>query len=997
MYYKFRFFIFHFLILLILNRTLELSSEIIEYILPDDCKVNEYFDGSSLSCIQCEVEKNLEPSENRLTCECNKKSRLIGFKNGFPICELCKPGTIPTSDGKNCIPCKKNNETLACSCSANQIRVERNLTGELLETVECLPCSINAYPSTDGKCLPCNDIKYSKLTKCNCPPESHMKINQYCFPKNYSYWPELYNSYFVNFQNESIESYYLRMNLQLATYLCKDENKTECENLTNMCALTLYANEAACNVLRLKPDSLFYKQEEAFSVVNSRNISQQYNLYKNSNKSKLHIKVVKYSLEGTFESIDVPYIFKMLLNIRFGVNTHKQQKLMAKELKNMKMEFLEPYLVYNDESKQFLHPLPILVKQINKNIENVSEWQLVKRFFLVDSVTGLQTIKNSLNGSFQPDFELSGLRYLKSLEIIINVQSKEDRGKILPPLLIIHYEEITQKQILNDEEVLIDVKVSFVVPEQDVKKVVQITVAILSTFAVMLSILKTWSYYKRNFAKKFDVSLLLCFLLNCMSFIGNVLLLVSMSTCICAFIFYKGQTVLHIPLPNKADEMTIHICTIMAFCFKTVELIANLRRQWNVNLIFIDWEQPKSIYTPMEYCSPRTSLRKLFKNKLKVIDENGSERKKTKTPSKSRRKSEDGISSSRRPEVLPTGGEAEQKNLQKTPVSIWRSFFIVNEFYKIQTKRRISIMFQIVSTLFVLEVFGLKNWSIAVPELSIKNNCNAEMENNYTLRYGTGALVYVSLYMIQWLASISFYETYVRNRIHRFVDLCSTANISLFIFYFKYYGFYIHGRSVHGFADTDFETLMNDLKREEKNLCAHKGLIPGTIEQTFTVSVSTNFREIFDETWNLQNTEEKRFLRKQYIRALNWEKTIMVHVKIKKFLMDFIDHCFKDLDYVVKDKLFLEKLCDMERPPAGKSVFYRDNSHSFDCTAFYGSEWMLGTFEIALFVFVQALSENYVISLLINFIVSQFLMIINKWNVKRNLTKNTLIDNKFLM
>lgn len=56
----------------------------------------------------------------------------------------------------------------------------------------------------------------------------------------------------------------------------------------------------------------------------------------------------------------------------------------------------------------------------------------------------------------------------------INVQSKEDHGKILPPLLIIHYEEFTQKQILNNEEVLIDVKVSFVVPEQDVKKVVQV-------------------------------------------------------------------------------------------------------------------------------------------------------------------------------------------------------------------------------------------------------------------------------------------------------------------------------------------------------------------------------------------------------------------------------------------------------------------------------------------------------------------------------------------
>ena len=39
---------------------------------------------------------------------------------------------------------------------------------------------------------------------------------------------------------------------------------------------------------------------------------------------------------------------------------------MTKELKDTKMEFFEPYLVYNDESTEILHPLPILIKQINE-------------------------------------------------------------------------------------------------------------------------------------------------------------------------------------------------------------------------------------------------------------------------------------------------------------------------------------------------------------------------------------------------------------------------------------------------------------------------------------------------------------------------------------------------------------------------------------------------------------------------------------------------------
>ena len=96
------------------------------------------------------------------------------------------------------------------------------MTGELLETVACLPCSTNASPSIDRRvCLPCNDIKFNKFTNCDCPVESHVKINQYCFLKNHSYWPEAYDMYIVNFKDQTFESYYLRMNLQLAIYLCK--------------------------------------------------------------------------------------------------------------------------------------------------------------------------------------------------------------------------------------------------------------------------------------------------------------------------------------------------------------------------------------------------------------------------------------------------------------------------------------------------------------------------------------------------------------------------------------------------------------------------------------------------------------------------------------------------------------------------------------------------------------------------------------------------------
>lgn len=49
----------------------------------------------------------------------------------------------------------------------------------------------------------------------------------------------------------------------------------------------------------------------------------------------------------------------------------------------------------------------------------------------------------------------------------------------------------------------------------------------------------------------------------------------------------------------------------------------------------------------------------------------------------------------------------------------------------------------------------------------------------------------------------------------QFVDLCSMSNISVFIMSNAQFGFYIHGRSVHGKADADMQEICEMMKREE--------------------------------------------------------------------------------------------------------------------------------------------------------------------------------------
>ena len=46
--------------------------------------------------------------------------------------------------------------------------------------------------------------------------------------------------------------------------------------------------------------------------------------------------------------------------------------------------------------------------------------------------------------------------------------------------------------------------------------------------------------------------------------------------------------------------------------------------------------------------------------------------------------------------------------------------------------------------------------------------------------------------------------------------------------------YYIHGKSAHGFSDTDMATLLEQLQREADDLCGHRGLVPGSDHQVGT-------------------------------------------------------------------------------------------------------------------------------------------------------------------
>lgn len=200
------------------------------------------------------------------------------------------------------------------------------------------------------------------------------------------------------------------------------------------------------------------------------------------------------------------------------------------------------------------------------------------------------------------------------------------------------------------------------------------------------------------------------------------------------------------------------------------------------------------------------------------------------------------------------------KNLVYDGVSAWRNYFIANEWLKLTTKRKSSIFVQVVLFLCTFMVTWDDIQMIICKEfhakcdwyfqflfdldcsgiLPSKPHCRNHSADR-TLKLATGMLIYVGVYVAQRIVAV-LREKYVKNSIQQFVDICSIANVSVFTWLFESYGFYVHGRSPHGFSDTDMCSMMLQLRRAESNLCGRRGLMLTSEQQTYSFLVPRNVR-----------------------------------------------------------------------------------------------------------------------------------------------------------
>ncbi|EEC06070.1 hypothetical protein IscW_ISCW004722, partial [Ixodes scapularis] len=144
------------------------------------------------------------------------------------------------------------------------------------------------------------------------------------------------------------------------------------------------------------------------------------------------------------------------------------------------------------------------------------------------------------------------------------------------------------------------------------------------------------------------------------------------------------------------------------------------------------------------------------------------------------------------------------------------------------------------------------------------------------------------------------------------------------------------------------------LRREEEDLCGHRGLLPDTEQQTFQMALPASVYEQYCRmrrplTMYTQAPDRIQIADGHLSRA-NIDTVVNTYNIVTKFLSAFLDHSLKDIDYTVKDRTLFEKLLDIEfSDVVDRGFFYNDNGHSFDAVIYHGHELTLVIFDMLMF------------------------------------------------
>ncbi|KAF7691901.1 meckelin [Silurus meridionalis] len=951
----------------------------ISFLQPTDCGVQQLFDISSLTCVKCGP--NQVSSKSGLSCECQKGFKILSSNGGSITCQKCAdPKSGVTQDGYECISCPGGlGEDGRCQCPGGSVLVERNVNGIPLQEALCEFCNGTdpAFSSPDTKgnrCVRCQESFISTSQSCECG--SNYMAGGMCFPPSNLPSQVQTTINFAQLGLAVVSSWLVSFLYSSAAACLLFTNRTACQALGNMCVMNMHSSSSisndACGLFntiyrataaqgnnqdnpywRSNLPWLYYGEQPGLAsrVLQTEPLPVGFS-FKGANKNtNIGLLAAVYTVQGEFlrwENLGRKYlqlcpdtITRLQAAYTFGT-AYKQNCVLS--VSDLLAAYPEPlfYDIFmaqqNSAGDTRLVPVPILNLNLQLNSQFINQASNMNSWYLTRRLLVVDTLSGR-EMSVTPRV----IRVANNLKLRFQLVPNTQNGQVYPPLVTVSYTDI----LITDQAkqtVAVSFSLEYEMDQNDAQVKTDIALGVLGGVAVVYSLLKTASWKRRIASPIVDVKTILKFLLFYAGDLANIFFFITMGTGLYWLIFYKAQQFVSVLLPLPAEEDRFVIYVGCAFALKAVQFLHELWLQMSVDIFFIDWERPRS--------------------------------------SKSSK---------------PVEGCGEGKSAAPT-VSIWRTYFVANEWNEIQTIRKINPTFQIISVLFFLEVVSFSSLALRDPSSELQRNTEEYIPDySRILRYGVAAAMWLSIGFIQIIFFSVFYDRFVEDKIRQFVDLCSISNVSVLLLSLRCFGYYIHGRSVHGHADTNMEEMNLNLKKEAENLCGQRGLAPNSDIQTFQISITSRLRAQYDrilEPLNRSNGPSRLI----DASPNPFEQNTRAYHTMNRFLASVIDHGHREMDYIVKDKLLFERVIGMEFiEPLDKSIFYNDDSHSFAEVLFYGNEATLLIFDTLFFCVVDLGSQNYILAAVLTYVQQLIFRLIRNVSGRRNLARKTLVDKRFLI
>ncbi|KAK0417774.1 hypothetical protein QR680_013203 [Steinernema hermaphroditum] len=743
-----------------------------------------------------------------------------------------------------------------------------------------------------------------------------------------------------------------------AETLCARGVSRECHHLANLCVLQNFAlsSVSTCDAFSaiaqkatVPMPTLFYSEEASVELYRESVVDQEFNFVAGAEGSRLDLVTAVYSLNGSFLGLNTISDTTVLQLCPLARETKRGAFLMGRryrescEMNIEEIRATHPDTVFFDLSIRFraknghLHLYPIPV--LNENIRSHNDF--VNRLGRSDDLKWVLTRR-----FFLTDFATKNgsLRVASQLQLHIQFQEGHD-GYILPPFLRIRY--VT----LDDPEarVTVEFATEYSVDGGRYEKSLEIAMSVLCSISVLWAALRAYSWGRRSGKVLMDVTSLVKLVLYAAEVLADVFLLVIGVAALWIVFAYKKQQYIAFTLPTPEQEFSFVAYLVAALALKTVALLHRNVHLALTETFFVDWERSRVVADVSD--APVQLSRDLRAPRTTV------------------------------------------------PPVIWRTYMVANEWNELQQYRKTSVAFQLLCVLFLLHFLRLEQWTVVQPEFSLEHQ-PPEFEASRFSRFAVHFLVFLGVGFAQWTFGVLVVENLFTDPFHNFIDLCSVANVSVLALTHSLYGFYIHGRSVHGRADTGMLEMNEFLHREANNLVGQRGLESGTDLQTFTVSLPRAFRDIHDRILAAhRHTSPESRLSAIDKTTIKIEDKVKAHSEMNDFLVDLLSHTNPEVDFTVSDARFVEAVLDLELGDSSKiGNFVRDPSEMAFSRAFvHGNEWVHLSFELLLFCVSDVLFGSLILSAFITYATSSLISNLMSVLFTNNLVSSSLVDHRFLL